>query len=519
MKVTRAVFAILLSSWIVAQAQDTDQGAQRDAVVPIEVLDPDPEFVGEVFQKGIRWDAAVLAAQPARIAAGIVLKEAKGTIPSGSVLMLALLGKPIAESGKPKLDVALEQRAWCQDPSGGPVTVRCFQDLDGDSKLDAEAVGFLPRTDALSLNRIGPAKAITPVSYRSATPDELTKLRLDYTSCLSSDENLKYGLRIRRMDRPLLFGGSEQGECASLAPPIESADGKQVYIVGRMKIAVATENDRRTTRVIEGIPTGTVLGHVRADQPLTDVLATKGYSEQMLAKSSERPFLYFVNAALLPSEPIKAGQLVLSAEVAHGLTGRLRSDVFKPGWLASSKLPYFSAGTPVFGVEMSKTTGHASLEPNVVWCVPIGGKGKFTECMVKQDSSYLLAPAYTRFDVRNLAVSMNGNYIHAPVVEIGPVDFGAPLLLEIRFDEWKKREAIVSYRFELQGATEQYFKKMKLRRDDNGVAWLLIGPKPLAIAPSPSDPKVAVVTMTRELQPGDEAIVLDAYRHFKELRK
>jgi hypothetical protein len=45
-----------------------------------------------------------------------------------------------------------------------------------------------------------------------------------------------------------------------------------VYQFGRFQVAIAEKNDAIEARLIEGIPAGTLLGHLAIDQPLMDAV-------------------------------------------------------------------------------------------------------------------------------------------------------------------------------------------------------------------------------------------------------
>lgn len=516
------VSAVGVCGSAVAQNSASQVASLRDALIPIEVLEPDPAFAtGEVAAKGVRWDAAILAAQPARVARAIVLEDGKVGITKGSVLNLALLDKVTADAnGKALLDVPPAQQAWCENWTSARATITCYRDLDGDLKLEAEATGFLPRPDVLSLNRIGAFKTITPLAYRPARAEELLPLRLEYASCVNADDKLRYAMRIRRVKQPLLFGGVTQGECTQFATPLESGAGvERVYQVDRMKVAVFDEAGKQKTRVVEAMPTGAILGHVRSDRRFTDAIATKSFREERAEQAQSLPFLFFANAPTVASEPVKRGQEILSGEVAHSITGRLVSPLIKPGFFGGNREPYFAADTAMFGVTMGNQASGASLDPQIVWCVPKNAKRKRTECMVQSNTSHQLVTAYSPFVVEALSFSNNSPVIESPIVERGPVDFGAPIHLEIRFEQWKKKEAILSYSIDRQTERDKDVTTLPLRRGEDGGALLLVGSKLIKLTPVAEDPTAAKIVMEREPQSGDDAHLDDAYRVLRIIEK
>src|SRR5262245_50272022 len=84
-----------------------------DALVPVEVLAPEPSFKGEVRRVGLRWNYVVIAEQPARVWRAVIAQEPAGTGVKQLVLNLALLG-PVRADAAARLatDLPRDQFAW-----------------------------------------------------------------------------------------------------------------------------------------------------------------------------------------------------------------------------------------------------------------------------------------------------------------------------------------------------------------------------------------------------------------------
>jgi hypothetical protein len=493
-------------------AQETETQSQssfEDALVPVEVLAHEPNFKGEVRGFGVRWNYIVIAEQPARVLRAVIAQEPAGAGVRQLVLNLALLGSVRADaSGRLVTDLTGDQLAWCESDSRKRTTIRCFQDLDADGKLETLRSGLLPTLDALAVNRVSAPQPTTPISYREARPDELPRMLLQYISCPERESIYKYATVIRHQGADGSRGAYYQGECTESATPLSGDAGvSNLYQFGRFKISVQQEGDKKVSTLTEGIPAGTLLGHVRADRPFTDAVQAKGYREDRNAMAGGLPFLYFVAPPQVAKAAAAPGTEIVSAEVAHAITGKLSAPLTKLGFLGGRKdeLP---AGTPMYGVLMSSTTANRNLDPEIVWCVPSSAQDG-SRCVITGPVGHKLVRNFERFNVGTLSAGSSDQSIVPPLVEREPVEFGAPINLSIRFAKWEKRYAFLEYSFDFQN--DHQYRRLRLRRAKDGAAYLFVGGAFLKLQPAASDPAHVSVEYDGSIEAGSDAQPMDAF--------
>jgi hypothetical protein len=499
-------------SWFALLLHTTAFGFEGsiDATIPVEVLEPDPQFGrGAVAIGSNIWRAPVpLALQPARIARGIVIERSAGRT---EVLALAVLA-PFRKTGAGALDLdpPREAQAWCELASTGFVNtmsqfaVDCYQDLDGDGALETEYVGRLSGTVGVMVSSIDTPKKRSPLTYRVAKPEELPKFLVGYRSCGRAAEKsaaevteLRYATYIRREDGAKPGGAG----CTEVAKVIGEADGGKRYRVGRFVLSVRETEGVLETTLIEGIPAGTLLANLAFDRPLLD--ATDPVPRVGMG---EKPSLYLVTPPKTASS-VKSGEIFLSAQVAHGITGTLRSDVKVRGW---GRRIAFAAGTPAFGVPMSGTTTVGYFQPpsveTMTWCVPSRDESKalLTFCFTGPGSNAVLR-SHAPFLVTYL--SGTPRYSEPLRVDRGPVEFEAPLILSVRFvrakDEYLDLESSVSYE------TEPVWTALRVQRRENGNAFVLVGGVVLRLTPDADGKKASVDVLGGTFKPGMDAVPRD----------
>jgi hypothetical protein len=480
-----------------------------DALVPVEVLAPEPNFRGEVRGFGVRWNYVVIAEQPARVLRAIVAQEPAGTGVKQLVLNLALLGPIRADAaGRPVTDLPRDQFAWCESDARKRATIRCFQDLDADSKLEILRSGMLPTLDALAVNRVSAPQPTTPIPYREPRPDELPRVLLQYISCPERESIYKYAAVIRHLDADGSAGAYYSGECTEAAVPLAGeASSRNLYQFGRFKVSIQEEGGKKVSSLAEGIPAGTLLGHVRADRPFTDAVQAKSYREDQDARSGGLPFLYFVSPPQVASAAAAPGTEIVSGEVAHAITGSLSAPLTKLGFLGGRKdeLP---AGTPMYGVLMSNTQADPNLDPEIVWCAPDSAQSG-SRCVTRGPVGHKLVRNYERFNVGKLSVGSNDQSVLPPLIERQPVEFGAPIQLSIKFTKWEKRYAFLEYSFGFKN--EHQYWRLRLTRASDGAAHLVIGGTIIKLLPAASDPGSVSLEYKGGIEAGSGAQPMDAY--------
>lgn len=474
------------------------------AMIPVEVLDVDPALAtGELWRRGVKWNEPPVALQPARIARAIAIDKAGGKNP---ILALTLLGTPERRAdGTLNLDVASDRQAWCELSRFGLTRVDCFQDLDSDGKLETIRFGWLGNEEPLTLNRVEPAKATDPMVYRAARVDELPQFHIGYVSCAQGgtkanpESQFRYSTIIRRVGGGL-GTGSTPVVCDQFATLLETrAESDRLYQFGRFKVEVRQQGEQLTTKLIEGIAPGTLLGHLRTGQPLRDATEARA---KMAEAGVSKPALYLVSPPVVSHTEVKAGGQFLSAEVAHGLTGKLVNEAKTVGWSKSITLP---AGTPLFGVVMTASGRPSSYDADIIWCAPgRNAKGKpVAQCFARGQVGYELVESREPHTVEYLSLgSMRG--VSAPVVERGTADFGGPLLLNIRYASANNK--YVSVDWSVGPADTVAWRGFSLRLDQQRTGHLLLGKTLIKVRPS-KDGKDATLETT---QLGDFTSELDA---------
>ncbi len=474
------------------------------AMIPVEMLELDPALAtGELWRGGVKWTEPSVALQPARVARAIVIDKAGSKSP---MLALALLGAPERKAdGTLNLDVPSDRQAWCELSRFGLTRVDCFQDLDSDGKLETIRFGWLGNEEPLTLNRVEAARATEPMIYRPARVDELPQFQIGYVSCAqggtkaSQDSKFRYSTIIRRVGGGL-GTGSTPAVCDQYATLLETrAEGDFLYQFGRFKVEVRQQEQKLATKLFEGIAPGTLLGHLRTGRPLQDAAEARA---QMAEAGVSKPALYLVSPPVVSHTEVKAGEQFLSAEVAHGLTGRLMVEAKTAGWSKSITLP---AGTPLFGVVMTSSGRPSSYDADIIWCAP-GRNAKekpVAQCFARGQIGHELVENREPHTVESLSLgSMRG--VAAPVVERGAADFGGPLLLSIRYASANKKYVTVDW--SVGPANTVAWRSFWLGLDHQRTAYLLLGKTLIKIRPS-MDGKAATLETT---QLGEFTSELDA---------
>jgi hypothetical protein len=432
-----------------------------------------------------------------------VLEKAGGR---RAVLALAVLGQPeTTQAGSLRLDGAPDKQAWCEIPTTGWVvsaqdfTVDCYQDRNGDGALETKYRGNLHGEVAVMLASVDKPEPIKPLSYRAADTADLERFDVGYKSCGSTTESvasdvkvLRFGTFIRRADTK---GPSVCTDVAKLLD--ELSGGEKLYQVGRFKIAVRESEGRLLTRLVEGIPAGTLLGNLRTDRPLLDATAPVPMLD-VDATAPVRPPLYL---AAMPQtvSAVNAGENILTAEVAHGITGKLRFDTAERGLGAKEVFP---AGTPVFGVPMSGSIGERVIEPTMVWCTPTRDDYTplFAKCFMPMAYGYGVIRSHLPFHIEQLQHASGG--IDTPMVDRGPVEFDGPLFLQIRFKRAKSDDIVLETSVSYQ--RQPVWSELRLRLAEDGTAVFTVGNGVIVVRPG-ADRKTAAIQIVGEFKIGADA--------------
>jgi hypothetical protein len=482
------------------------------AMIVLETLPVDPALAdGGVVVRGLRWSSTRIALQPARFARGIVVEK---LIRGGSVLAWTAVGDVQRDAnGHLMLDVPPERHAWCDVPSYDAVIAVCYQDRDGDGALETRLRGwFGAPKDPLSVSRLDSPEKIEPLSYRTAAAEELPQFRIGYESCVSkpgeqltTESELRYSTLVRRSKEGLLPDNAS-AQCSEVAKLIEQReDGSGIFQFGRFKVQVSRQEDRFKTMLIEGIAPGTLIGNVRADRPLTDAVDAMSPPET----SDGKPFLHAVSEPKIVGTPVPAKGELLSMEVAHGITGTLAAEARSRGWSKTITLP---VGTPMYGVEMTQTSGPGSFDAEVVWCAPQRDeKGKeLAWCFLRGQLGTMLESNRRPYVLQYIS-SSGGRGIDAPVVTRGPVDFGAPLMLRVSFERVSAKHVDLLWNVGKEPSGDS--DRLRLNRGNDGRARFAVGTVIVTITPS-TDGKTVAAEGGGEFKAGMLGIPMDVAELF-----
>lgn len=481
-----------------------------DAMIPVEVLPLDSQLAtGEVGPKSAHWKYPRIALQPARAARGIAIEKGG----SSRILVLALLGpasRPPA--GTLTLDVEPAQRAWCEIATSGFAVADCFQDTDNDGRLEVKSRGLLgAKEEPLSLSQLDKSERIDPIAYRPATAAELPQFQIGYVRCgiqVQPDghiDTLRFSTTVRLASAGLRIF-SPDDLCNQLATSLgNSASGDQLFQVDRFKVAFHADGDALNASVVEGIAPGTILGHVRGDRPLLNADGASAKVDEI--DGSDRAELYFTAMpTVLDQAPI--GTDFLIGEVAHGLTGKLGTDVTTHGWSKSISLP---RGTPLYGVSMSRSAQPKWYDATVVWCTPFDDdKGQqHSWCFVPDNAFHRLVENYEPHTLTSISAEST-RAVDPPVVERQPVDFGAPLELKVQLTEIDRKYIKLQWSVTTKQKTPAW-RGSRVRRLKDGSGVLVVGGSLLRISPA-EDRKSAAITKlgTMLLEPTASAMPMDA---------
>jgi hypothetical protein len=333
-----------------------------DALIPMVVLAvdkfPPPVSLGP---KGFTWNGVVLATQPARPADAIVIDEVINKVPVKRHLFLALLGKPTAEGES-------AQKVWCKDIVNPNASIDCYEDVDGDGALDQRARGYLPRLEAMSLNRIGPFETIRPIAYRKVDPAEVPIFNIDYLFCSATDSQIKFARRFKKVGA---LGSSVDGPCDNVASPVADQTGTpSAFLLDQVRIEVRTADGVRTSQMTDGITPGLIVGHLRTDAPITDLAHAGSFNEAQEASLAARPDVYISTPPIIAKEPIRIGERLFSAEVKHRITGTLRAAAMKLKIFKGTPTQLIPAGARMYGIQMRSTLLSSNLDAAILWCYP-----------------------------------------------------------------------------------------------------------------------------------------------------
>jgi hypothetical protein len=500
------------SIFTLAQADSPAAHTYIDALIPMVALAVEkPPPAVNIDEKGIIWNGVLLATQPVRPIDAILMEETVNKVIVKRPLLLTLLGRiDLDDHGKPPV--------WCKDTVNPNGSIDCYEDSDGDGTLDKRARGYLPRLEALSVNRIGPFEAIDPVAYRKAEPAELPLFAIDYLLCRPAGPTIRFSRRVKK-DGPLT--GSAAGPCDSVASPAaDQTDGASVYVLDQIKIKVRAADGARMAVMTEGMPPGYVIGHLRTDRPISDIAHTRRFSEEHEAALAELPDVYMSTAPTIAKEPVKIGQTFFSAEVKHSITGTLHAAAIQFKFFKGKPNELIPAGARLFGVQMQNSAQSANLDANIVWCYPdpLGARTSGAKCIVNVGSNAsLVLDVRQRFHLSNLIFGSGAPSIELPLIERGTVDFGEPIVLEIATAKIGKK--VIDIRATLDRASERNksLQNLEIERATDGNGYLLIGSGTLVL--EPLDDGTIRIAEDIPVTAGGDVEIHDVIKMKRELRR
>jgi hypothetical protein len=494
-----------------AQADSPTADTYTDALVPMVALAVEkfPPAVN-IDEKGISWNGVVLATQPVRPIDAILIDETVNKLIAKRSLLLTLLGNPRAASGS-------AQQVWCKDTINPNASIDCYEDSDGDGTLDKRARGYLPRLEALAVNRMGPFEAIDPIAYRKAEPAELPIFNIDYLLCRPAGSTIKFSRRVKKAG-PLT--GSAAGQCVNVASPVAGQTVDEEFVLDQVKIKVRATDGARMAVMTEGMPPGYIMGQVRTDRPISDIAHAKRFSEEQEESLAELPDVYISTAPTIAKEPVKIGEKFFSAEVKHSITGTLRAAAIQIKLFKGAPNELIPAGARLFGVQMQNRAQSANLDANIVWCYPdpLGARTNGAKCIVNVGSNAsLVLDVRQRFHLTDLIFGSGAPAIEFPLIDRETIDFGEPVVLEIAAEKIGKK--VIDIRVTLDRVSERNksLQRMEIERATDGNGYVLIGGGILVL--EPVDKETIRIAEEAPVTAGNDVEIHDVIQMKRALRR
>lgn len=425
-----------MAGWLIGIAAAAGLvAATEPAVVPLEALPAVTGATGEIWIKGMRLRAPLIAEQGLRVAAGIVRTGTPGVLP------LTIVGPVTPGSGLPA-DPA--RRAWCDPDQGLQLirgnTLKCYQDLDGDGSLDTERRGAMAAPiQPVTIAQLGPGQPIAPIPYRAATTAELPVYRLVYESCGGGVTPVRFTQRLRDAG-----GGGLDYACSGVGEAIDAATGRTR--IDRIEVQVSPRENSAVATLFAGIPAGTLLDRVMPAEPVYDLGARPSLLAERLAQLQRfgRPAFTFAGEPRVNLAAAGPSDVLIEGVLGFGYTGKVAKLVTISNLTSTRTI---EVGEPVYGVPMG---GDSRVMPTpgtriaVTWCAPRLKLGEWrAACVPVQGAAThtIIENLYPAFMVRS--VHYRADTIQAlgvPEVTEGPVDFGTTVKLRYRVVNWAKKD-------------------------------------------------------------------------------
>jgi hypothetical protein len=495
-----------------AQADSPAADTYTDALVPMVTLAVEKFSPAvNIDEKGIIWNGVLLASQPVRPIDAILIDETVNKSIVKRPLLLTLLGNPTTGGGS-------AQQAWCKDTVNTNGSIDCYEDSDGDGTLDERARGYLPRLEALSVNRIGPFEAIDSIAYRKAEPTELPIFDIDYMLCRPAGPDIRFSRQVKKGG---ILNGSAAGPCDSVASPAaDQTDGESVYVLDQVKIKVRGADGARMAVMIEGMPPGYIMGHVRTDRPISDIAHAKRFSEEHVEALAALPDVYLSTAPTIAKEPVKIGEKFFSAEVKHSITGTLRAAAIQFKLFKGAPNELIPAGARLFGVQMQNSAQSANLDANIVWCYPdpLGARTNGAKCIVNVGSNAsLVLDVRQRFQLTNLIFGSGAPSTSFPLIDRGSVDFGEPVVMEIATEKIGKKAIDIRVTLDRVSERNKSLQRLEIERATDGNGYVLIGDGILVL--EPADAETVRIAEKAPVAVGSDVEVRDLIKVQRALRR
>lgn len=349
-----------------------------------------------------------------------------------------------------------EQPMWCELTASELNRVACYEDLDGDQRLESAYRGtVVHRREPLSIHLISHREPISPMSYRPATNEEMPRLRVGYASCapVRSLDEVRFETVVRAEGIKGAILKTESTGCAQIAKLLEGSAPARMQ-VDRFVVEVAESNGHYSTKLVQGIDAGTMVGGLRSDQGIEDIGAVKATSQRVQELS--RSPVEFAADVPVANRIVMEGEAIVTAPATHPFAGRLAEPLLLSSLLGRQEFP---RGTSAYGVPTISSKGGAA---GLIWCIPNKVKDIWSvTCLAPRQIGYGVGkPIGPAFAVLGI---LPGNEMSAssfaPIVERGPADFGAPLVATIRFKEWGKTGAIIAFDVAPEGESTPAYER------------------------------------------------------------
>jgi hypothetical protein len=261
-------------------------------------------------------------------------------------------------------------------------------------------------------------------------------------------------------------------------------------MLDQARIKVRTVDGARTAVMVEGMPPGLLIGHLRTDRPITGIAHVKPFTEEHDEALAELPDVYISSTPTIAREPVRIGEKFFAVEVKHSITGTLRDAAMQIKLFKGNPTELIPAGARMFGIRMRGTAQSDNLDADIVWCYPgpLNAQDRGAKCIARDGSNLSrVVGVWQRFNVSGLAFGSSEPAIQAPLVDRDAIDFGEPIVMEIVVEKIAKRWIGIRTTLDRQSERNKSSQYLEVERANDGNGHVLVGNGMLVLEPIDKD--------------------------------